>query len=78
MAKESDVVRESFFNIRSLFHELYGSDVKVKAAYPPSYDGVRQLTYLIQKSRDEQKQAAIDKKAAAAARKVLFSIFLLP
>jgi hypothetical protein len=69
MAKENEALRELLFSVRGFYHELYqgveGSNGKL--TYPPSYDGVRQLTYKIQEERNLKK--------AAAAKKVHIRLF---
>ncbi|KAJ7441143.1 hypothetical protein FB451DRAFT_1191191 [Mycena latifolia] len=59
---DMEELREGIFTIRGFYHELYAVDGK-KAAYPPSYDGVRQLTHYIQEERLARKAAAAKKKA---------------
>jgi hypothetical protein len=69
MAKENEPLRELLFTVRGLFHELYHSveGSNGKLTYPPSYDGVRQLTFKIQEERNLKK--------AAAAKKVCIHFF---
>ncbi|KAJ7909264.1 hypothetical protein B0H13DRAFT_2330562 [Mycena leptocephala] len=71
MAKENEPLRELLFTVRGLFHELYHSveGSNGKLTYPPSYDGVRQLTFKIQEERNLKKAAAAKKKLARAAAK---------
>ncbi|KAJ7900869.1 hypothetical protein B0H13DRAFT_2336383 [Mycena leptocephala] len=71
MAKENEPLRELLFTVRGLFHELYHSveGSNGKLTYPPSYDGVRQLTFKIQEEHNLKKAAAAKKKLARAAAK---------
>ncbi|KAJ7455084.1 hypothetical protein FB451DRAFT_1184420 [Mycena latifolia] len=62
---DMEELREGIFTIRGFYHELYAVDGK-KAAYPPSYDGVRQLTHYIQEERLTRKAAAAKKKPPKA------------
>ena len=55
MGREYEELRESFFTIRGYFHELYAAQPGAKTVYPPSYDGVRQLTFSIQDERASRK-----------------------
>lgn len=66
MDRSNELYREWFFTIRGYFHDLYKSeDGKAKAAYPPSYDGVRKFTHFIQEDH-------LNKKTAAAVKRVSF------
>ena len=59
MHRDFELYREWFFTIRGYFHDLYNAEGgKVKGAYPAAYDGVRQITYMVQEDRVAKKTAA--------------------
>ncbi|KAJ7090446.1 hypothetical protein C8R44DRAFT_891897 [Mycena epipterygia] len=56
-AKEHEPLREKCFVGRGLNHSVYSPPDGPKTAYPPSYDGLRKITHLIQEERALRKAA---------------------
>ncbi|KAF8175954.1 hypothetical protein K438DRAFT_1770859 [Mycena galopus ATCC 62051] len=61
LARESEKLREHFFDMRGYYHALYNPDKDSKIPYPQSYDSLRQLTFQIQEDRLIKKGAASKK-----------------